>query len=433
MSLSEEVVSHRSLTNSHAMDSTSRYANSKRPPKLRSACNECHAAKVRCSGEKTGCQRCGNLRLKCAFSISRIGKVPGKRSKANRVTTTGSNLASAPISTSSSSMSTTPIMSPPILTPTHSFESPRTYSGRSSVAIPQNYPFTHEYPASTLPVVSEANHPHLPPRYPPQSHPEDLSNLSNLCWTAELDQLGGPGLLSPDWEIDADESNAPQSHQTSTTYPDPVPDEHNDYRTYASPTEIFPSVQYPIYIHLLHSIEQTIQFSSHCRSPGAEGMHASTLDSVLAASQRYLTTLSQIADSAVFTHTYNEEHLLFSVALDKIIYLFTLGYADFRRRMEVYERMGMNCAGQVDRWMRFGAFEVDFVEQTAMCQRVFVEEVKRARACLGRLMDAMGVMVMPLSTSPGRHEGLCEEMKKRLDGLRDELEVDHGVHGRVVG
>ncbi|KAL2830905.1 hypothetical protein BDW59DRAFT_158339 [Aspergillus cavernicola] len=384
---------------------------------------------VRCSGEKTGCQRCGNLRLKCAFSISRIGKVPGKRGKANRVAA-AVTASSAPISTSSSSSMSTPIMSPPILTPALSFEIPKAYNGRNGIPA---YPFTQEYPANRLPPVSEVHHPHLLPGYPTQSNPEDFNSLSNLCWTTELDQLGGPGMLSPDWEIDADESiPPPQSHTASTSisgYPDLLPDEENVCRTYASPVEIFPSAQYTIYIHLLHSIEQTIQFFNHCRSPGVESMHASTLDSILAANQKYLTTLLQISDSQAFTHTYNEEHLLFSVALDKIIYLFGLGYKNFKRRIEVYEGMGISCAGPMNRWIRFGAFEIDFAEQMAICRREFVEEIKRAMACLGRLMDAMGCITMSISTSPGRHEGLCEEMKRRLDGLMDDIEGDLGFHG----
>ncbi|KAL4872530.1 hypothetical protein BDV12DRAFT_193248 [Aspergillus spectabilis] len=422
------------------MDATSS-TNSKRPPKLRSACNECHAAKVRCSGEKTGCQRCSNLRLKCAFSISRIGKVPGKRSKANRVAAAAiPSTSSAPMSTSSSSI-TTPALSPPLATAPYLFEQGRGYEGRNSIAISTtSYPFTPEYPTSTLPVANEANYSQFPPAYHAQSNPEDLSNLSNLCWTTELDQLGGPGLLSPEWEIDADESIPPQpSHTASTSismYPDPASDPKSRSKTYASPPEPFPSAQYTMYLDLLHSIDHTIQFSVHCRSPGNEAMQTSTLDTILAASQRYLTTLLQSTDSPAFVQTYNEDHLLYSVALDKIIYLFGLAFADFRHRIELYEGTGMNYNGSMNRWTRFGAYEVDFTEQMTLCRRVFVEEVKRARACLGRLMEAMGYVSMsiPVSSSPGRHEGLCEEMKRRLDGLMDDLEADQSLHGvRLVG
>ncbi|RDW70878.1 Zn(II)2Cys6 transcription factor domain-containing protein [Aspergillus mulundensis] len=197
------------------MDSSS-YPASKRPPKLRAACNECHAAKVRCSGEKTGCQRCSNLRLKCAFSISRIGKVPGKRSKANRGPATASTSSSASLSTSSSSLST-PIMTPPILTTAHSFESPRTYDGRSHVPIPA-YSYPQDYASATgLPLASESTYAHSSPIYPTQSHPEDMSSLNNLCWTSELDPLSG-GLLSPDWEIDGDDS-LPSASASASSHP----------------------------------------------------------------------------------------------------------------------------------------------------------------------------------------------------------------------
>ncbi|KAI0401582.1 hypothetical protein F4802DRAFT_422397 [Xylaria palmicola] len=52
-----------------------------RPVKLRSACNQCCAAKVKCSGEKTGCTRCRNTGADCIYQESRVGKVPGIRAK----------------------------------------------------------------------------------------------------------------------------------------------------------------------------------------------------------------------------------------------------------------------------------------------------------------------------------------------------------------
>ncbi|KAJ4153662.1 hypothetical protein LMH87_010142 [Akanthomyces muscarius] len=49
------------------------------PRRLRSACNQCHASKVKCSGEKTGCQRCESLGYKCHFEISMVGRHSHKR------------------------------------------------------------------------------------------------------------------------------------------------------------------------------------------------------------------------------------------------------------------------------------------------------------------------------------------------------------------
>ncbi|KAL3439122.1 hypothetical protein BDV09DRAFT_191338 [Aspergillus tetrazonus] len=410
------------------------YTNSKRPPKLRSACNECHAAKVRCSGEKTGCQRCSNLRLKCAFSISRIGKVPGKRSKANRATVTASTSSSASISISSSSLST-PIMSPPLPMTSHSYDSPRAYEARNAIPIPASYPFTQEY-AAGLSLANETSYAQSSPSYLTQSRREDSSGLNNLCWAPELDQLGGPGLLSPDWEIDAEETFLqvpPQPPASVPTYVDVTSDGRNASKAYASPTESIPPNQYPLYLHLLQSIDHSMRLANQCRSPG---QHTSTQDMILAATQRYLTTLLQSTESLSFTHTYNEEHLLFSVALDKIIYLLKVGYTDLRRQMEVYESMCIGVAEPAKGWVRYGAFEMDVFEQVSYCRKLFVEEVKRAGLCLDRLMEAMGYLAMPGSgsSSPGRHERLCEEMKRRLDGLLDSLEGDQGAQGvHLVG
>ncbi|KAF7907349.1 uncharacterized protein EAF01_004936 [Botrytis porri] len=54
-----------------------------KPPKLRHACNECHASKVRCSGERTGCRRCVYNQQKCTYSVSMVGKVQGHRRRAS--------------------------------------------------------------------------------------------------------------------------------------------------------------------------------------------------------------------------------------------------------------------------------------------------------------------------------------------------------------
>lgn len=348
---------------------------------------------------------------------------------------------------------TTPMMSPTLLTTTRAYESAGTY-GRHNIPVSTTcYPFPQEY-STGVPLASEATY-NSPPGYPAPPNQEDQSNLNGLCWTAGLDQLGDPGLLSPDWEINAHDESIPPSATISTSLPE---EKNNITKAYPSPIHTFPpSAQYTVYLNLLHSIDHTIQFSQ-CKSPSAMSETVSmsmsmsmpmpmsisttpTLDSILVASQRYLSTLLQIADSPGFTHTYNEEHLLFSVALDKIILLFGLGYADFRHRMEIYDTMGMGMG-----WSRYGAFEMDAVEQMALCRRVFVEEVKRARVCLGRLVEAMGYISIPgsgsgsgsvtvsVSSSPGRHEGLCEEMRRRLEGLLDDLERDRSIQGvHLVG
>ncbi|KAK4183709.1 hypothetical protein QBC35DRAFT_90071 [Podospora australis] len=47
-----------------------------RPPRLRNACLDCTAAKVKCSGEKTGCSRCTKTKSKCVYLESMAGRVP---------------------------------------------------------------------------------------------------------------------------------------------------------------------------------------------------------------------------------------------------------------------------------------------------------------------------------------------------------------------
>ncbi|KAF3483152.1 uncharacterized protein GIQ15_02476 [Arthroderma uncinatum] len=63
---------------------TERPDSSGKPVRWRSACNQCHSAKVRCSGERTGCSRCSNLQYECVYAVSRVGKVPGIRARGNK-------------------------------------------------------------------------------------------------------------------------------------------------------------------------------------------------------------------------------------------------------------------------------------------------------------------------------------------------------------
>ncbi|KAI1176309.1 hypothetical protein F4777DRAFT_277979 [Nemania sp. FL0916] len=55
-----------------------------RPVRLRSACNNCHAAKTKCSGQKTGCDRCATFEVPCKYEISMVGKVSGARARNRR-------------------------------------------------------------------------------------------------------------------------------------------------------------------------------------------------------------------------------------------------------------------------------------------------------------------------------------------------------------
>ncbi|KAI0182486.1 hypothetical protein EV127DRAFT_475884 [Xylaria flabelliformis] len=49
--------------------------------KLRTACNQCCTAKVKCSGQREGCDRCRSTGARCIYSESRVGKVAGIRAK----------------------------------------------------------------------------------------------------------------------------------------------------------------------------------------------------------------------------------------------------------------------------------------------------------------------------------------------------------------
>ncbi|KAF2706515.1 hypothetical protein K504DRAFT_458920 [Pleomassaria siparia CBS 279.74] len=58
--------------------------NADKPPKLRSSCDVCANAKVKCDRERPVCQRCINTGMKCNYSVSRrMGKPPRKDANGN--------------------------------------------------------------------------------------------------------------------------------------------------------------------------------------------------------------------------------------------------------------------------------------------------------------------------------------------------------------
>ncbi|KAJ5249272.1 hypothetical protein N7468_000723 [Penicillium chermesinum] len=76
-----------------------------KPGRLRAACTNCHAAKLRCSGERSGCTRCRTLNQDCVYLESRVGKTRGRRKQQlspaavdlnNRPTTATSSHEEAP-------------------------------------------------------------------------------------------------------------------------------------------------------------------------------------------------------------------------------------------------------------------------------------------------------------------------------------------------
>ncbi|KAI1421988.1 hypothetical protein F5Y12DRAFT_717852 [Xylaria sp. FL1777] len=83
--------------------------NSSSQIKLRSACNQCCIAKVKCSGEKTGCSRCRSSGASCVYLESRVGKVPGIRAKKNQSSSTGSQQRRQQADTSETIQPTSPL------------------------------------------------------------------------------------------------------------------------------------------------------------------------------------------------------------------------------------------------------------------------------------------------------------------------------------
>ncbi|KAL4745001.1 hypothetical protein BDW72DRAFT_187509 [Aspergillus terricola var. indicus] len=68
-------------------------------PRLRTACTECHASKVKCSGERSGCTRCLSQGIECRYEISMVGRCTKRRKQRKFVTEAPDARPEQPIAT----------------------------------------------------------------------------------------------------------------------------------------------------------------------------------------------------------------------------------------------------------------------------------------------------------------------------------------------
>ncbi|KAI0468888.1 hypothetical protein F4859DRAFT_516635 [Xylaria cf. heliscus] len=143
-----------------------------KPPKLRSACNQCNAAKVKCSGERDGCVRCKTLQNTCLYAESRVGKVQGPRLRQKSLAAQNTSKDPAPM--------TQPTPSPDMI------------EAHVSPDSPSSHAFSHT-----------GQHTH--------SWPEPWE--SGEVWTSGVQMLGGPysGLTDLLGEEDLLPANTPAS------------------------------------------------------------------------------------------------------------------------------------------------------------------------------------------------------------------------------
>ncbi|KAL5355988.1 hypothetical protein BJX96DRAFT_91634 [Aspergillus floccosus] len=211
--------------------------------------------------------------------------------------------------------------------------------------------------------------------------------------------------------------------------PNPVPSLHAYPYAHAlpgpdssitAPAATAPEDSCAAYLTLLHDIEQSLTNTAPPTSLGARVLPnpTQTVDSVLAINQRHLTTLLRLAEHPRFETALDDAHLICTVTLSKILTLFHLGYADFTMRLDAHDALG--CT---DRLIRFGVFELNFLEQSAICRSLFLRELKRAQLCLGRLVAVWGRKSAE-GYAVGRLEGLLEEMQRRIDFLVAALESE---------
>ncbi|MCJ1352287.1 MAG: hypothetical protein MMC33_002271 [Icmadophila ericetorum] len=210
--------------------------------KLRKACNECNAAKTRCSGERTGCNRCKASDLHCIYEQSRVGKVPGVRAKGaankqqsrnhtpNKRYSNGNNPLSSPLGDplpqhgpSSSSSSVMGVGSGAMQTggggvghnssAHHYFENP-VLEGWSTGLSRHSMDRGHQLPSDDMDDMFdgtfELEHPPYHQMHPSTSSSSNMRSAPSLS-TASTD------LIDPSLDFEFDDVPEPSSVATSTT------------------------------------------------------------------------------------------------------------------------------------------------------------------------------------------------------------------------
>ncbi|OTA92442.1 hypothetical protein M434DRAFT_12372 [Hypoxylon sp. CO27-5] len=385
-----------------------------KPVRLRSACNSCHAAKTKCSGQKTGCDRCADLDLPCKYEVSMVGKIAGIRSKNRRKSRIENSDHSAQCMCTAASSSTT---SGTIAT-----------TGTMATAAPPGFSVQPQQP--------------MTPWSPNVDFSMNLFSLQHLEGNMDMDTASTSTPLacvsSADGEMDLWFNTGPSIQestneiQTSTGSPSAVTlgfpgPSVPEAAAEPSPSSCLKEMATPAdsdvgNLDELGSISVCADIIKAL--VGILNAKSRTLDAVLSACRSHITRLSPIIKDDDFEHSTGCRTIVLT-ALNLVICL-------FERCVQVEEDPTVKgLSGSDVRKFRFrfplprvsfGSIQLDNGEQFAFCSQLMGEELSRTLAVVA-LLTQRGVNrnCTAAISAANIQEVWCEDFKCRLRALLDLL------------
>ncbi|KAI0107215.1 hypothetical protein GGR51DRAFT_159643 [Nemania sp. FL0031] len=392
--------------------------NGSRPARLRSACNNCHAAKTKCSGQKTGCDRCTAFEVPCKYEISMVGKVSGARAK-NRRRPDSSPGSAEPATGAGTIPFELPEPSPQVPDTPANIEPSSMLSPPSNSMSAWDLPF--DFAENSEPTTQTNIDMAMPGttglEHIPAVTTKRIGEMDNM-WYGQLESLPSlptSGDQNPDDFLAALRASPPKRYRTSesifsgqSTQPGDMPDvERSELEYIARCSEI------------IGAVERTLNYKS-C-----------TLDQVLGACKRHVKSLVTIINHDEFEFTIGCRTVILT-ALNLIITL-------LERCLKADESKDISPSSASDDGERlfqfrfslprvsFGSLHYDNGEQFAFCSHLMQAELSRILAVLNTLKRRTPSGICRGSTSAGHiQEVWCGDFQKRLTELSNMLSKVRG-------
>ncbi|KAI0114681.1 hypothetical protein F4776DRAFT_325759 [Hypoxylon sp. NC0597] len=381
-----------------------------KPVRLRSACNSCHAAKTKCSGQKTGCDRCADLDLPCKYEVSMVGKIAGIRSKNRRKSrieitdhSTQCTCTAASSATSSGTIATT---------------------GTTTTVAPTGFPVQSQHP--------------MTPWSPSVDFQMNLFSLQHLEGSMDVDaaSTGTPLACGPSTDSEMELwFNAGPNMQESTNEIQTAGGSPSvislgfsgpglsEVATEPSPASCLKETATPAdsdvgNLDELGSISVCADIIKAL--VGILNAKSRTLDAVLSACRSHITRLSAIIKDDDFEHSTGCRTIVLT-ALNLVICL-------FERCVHVEEEPTTKgppfSDGRRFRFrfplprVSFGSIQLDNGEQFAFCSQLMGEELSRTLAVVGSLTQrGVNRNCKAAISAANIQEVWCEDFKHRLQAL----------------
>ncbi|KAI8632623.1 hypothetical protein F5Y19DRAFT_491285 [Xylariaceae sp. FL1651] len=378
--------------------------------RLRSACNNCHAAKTKCSGQKTGCDRCADFDVACKYEISMVGKVTGARRHRRRIDSS-TDTSTDPSTTTAAAMAPFALTPPPSAAP--------------------NTPLIAEPSSALSPTSHSTGIWDMTFDFGDNNEPICQADIDMAMTTNPVGQCASVGTPQPLVDTDfwyGQPESLPGvmtgSEQSSDALMAAIlrssPKHHETVQEMASGNSMQPADATPLgddgleYVvrcgGIIRAVEETLNSKS------------STLDQVLGACKRHSKDLAAVIDHEAFEYSIACRTLTLTT-LNLII-----GLLERCVRVEENDHASQSSASSEGRRafhfrfslprVTFGDLRCDDSERLAMGRHLMQAELARTMAVLSALKRRPSNPLCQASTSAiSIQETWCKDFQKRLSDL----------------